>query len=421
VSDNLPEVVLKRGNVIKIEGFASLHVKEGRVSIIGGVHEKLTKVVVPRAKSIPVEAESDAVVEYILGPGGKMERLPGRTIPREWDMLVEEIIAKKPRVILVLGEADTGKSFFSTYIANMLVRKNLRVAVVDGDAGQSDVGPPTTLGVVVVEKPVVFLHDIPSYSAYFIGSMSPAGHIFEFMVGIKRMVERGLENADIAVVNTAGWTSGGPGRALRLYEMELLKPDIIVALQRGKELEHILKCTDQSKVRRIQVSKHVRHRSRSDRTFLRELALARYFDGAGRLILDLRKVLLERCYFRTGEPIDPKSLGDPSIIHAEKMPEGLFLVVSGDLSDSKANELKAKFKNLHVISPWSAKNVVVGLANSNNELIGLGIIDEIDYVHEKLAVITPVKDASRIAVVQFGSMKITPDGKEIGTIKPGTF
>lgn len=417
----MPELKLKRGNVIKIEGFASLHVKEGKVSMIGGLHEKWAKVVIPRAKSIPIEAESDAVIEYMLGPGSKMERLPGRTIPREWDTLVGEIIAKKPRVVLVLGEVDTGKSFFSTYVANMLIKKNLRVAVVDGDTGQSDVGPPTTLGVVVVEKPVVFLQDIPLHSAYFIGSMSPAGHILEFMVGIKRMVEHGLKNADVTVVNTAGWTSGGPGRAFRLYEMELLNPDIIVALQRGKELEHILKSMDQSKVRRIQVSKQVRSRSRSDRTFLRELALARYFDGAGRLILDLRKVLLERCYFRTGEPIDPESLGDPSIIHAEKMPEGLFIVVSGELSDSKAQELKAKFKNLHTINPWGAKNVIVGLANSNDELIGLGIIDEIDYVREKLAVITPVKDASHVAAVQFGSMKITPDGKEVGTIKPGTF
>ena len=417
----MPELGLKRGNVIKIEGFASLHVKEGKVLIIGGLHEKWAKVVIPRAKSIPIEAESDAVVEYMLGPGGKMEKLPGRTIPREWDTLVEEIIAKKPRVVLILGEVDTGKSFFSTYIANTLIRKNLRVAVVDGDAGQSDVGPPTTLGVVVVEKPVVFLQDIPSYSAYFIGSMSPAGHILEFIVGIKRMVEHGLKNADVTVVNTAGWTSGGLGRAFRLYEMELLKPDIIVALQRGKELEHILKSMDQSKVRRIQVSKQVRPRSRSDRTFLRELALTRYFEGAGRLILDLRKVLLERCYFRTGEPIDPKSLSDPSIIYAEKMPEGLFIVVSGELSYNKAQELKAKFRNLHMIRPWDAKNVIVGLANSNNELIGLGIIDEIDYVREKLAVITPVKDASHITAVQFGSMKITPDGKEVGTIKPGTF
>lgn len=417
----MPELQLKRGNIVKMEGLVSLRVKEGKVSIVGGLHEKGSKVVIPRAKSLPVEAESDAVIEYTLGSCGEVEKLPGRTIPREWDVLVEEIITKKPRVVLILGEVDTGKSFFSTYIANMLVGQNLRVAVVDGDAGQSDVGPPTTLGVVVVERPVVFLQEVQPHAAYFIGSMSPAGHILEFMVGIKRMVERGLEKADVTVVNTAGWTAGGPGRALRLYEMELLNPDIIVALQRGKELEHLLKCMDQTKVRRISVSKQVRPRSRSDRTFLRELALARYFEGAGRLALDLRKVLLERCYFRTGEPIDPRSLGDASIVYAEKIPEGLFIVVSGELDDKKAQELKAKFRNLHIIRSWDAKNVIVGLANSNNELVGLGVIDEIDYVREKLAVITPVKDASHIAAVQFGSMKITPRGKEIGTIKPGTF
>ncbi len=417
----MPELQLKCGDVIKVEGLVSLHVKEGKVSVVGGFHEKGAKIVVPKAKALPIEAEGDAVIEYTVGQGGAVEQLAGRTIPPEWDELVSEIAQTKPRVILMLGEVDTGKSFFTTYIANTLLRQNLRVAVVDGDVGQSDVGPPTTVGIGIVDKPVVILQTVQPSSAYFVGSMSVSGHMLEFMVGMKRMVEHGLQNADVTVVNTAGWTSGGSGRALRLFEMELLNPDIVVALQRGKELEHLLKSVDPAKVRRIAVSKQIRPRSKSDRTFLRELYLARYFEGASRLLLDLRKVSLERCYYRTGEPLDPKGWGDNSIVYAEKIPEGVLVVADGGLSQETMQELVAKFRNVHVTQLGSEKNVIVGLADANNELVGLGIVDEIDYAREKIAVITPVDDASKVASVQFGSMRITPEGKEIGTIKPGTF
>jgi polynucleotide 5'-kinase involved in rRNA processing len=53
--------------------------------------------------------------------------------------------------------------------------------------------------------------------------------------------------------------------------------------------------------------------------------------------------------------------------------------------------------------------------------VGIGIIDEIDYTRDRMAVITPVKNVERIAAVQFGSMKLKPTGEEIGTVKPGTF
>ena len=59
--------------------------------------------------------------------------------------------------------------------------------------------------------------------------------------------------------------------------------------------------------------------------------------------------------------------------------------------------------------------------DSTNIFLGIGIIDEIDYARERMAVITPVKNGEKIAAIQFGSMKVRPAGEEIGTIKPGTF
>lgn len=418
----MPELKLKRGDVVRLEGMLSLQVKEGSVSISGGLHERGNKIVVPRAKSLPLEAETDAVVEYVLGAGGSLEQLPERTIPHEWDVFIEDVIRAKPRIIMVMGNVDVGKTFFTTYVANKLLRYGTRVAAVDSDIGQADIGPPSTMGLGVFERPVGLLYEISTRAIYFIGSMSPSGHMLEFIAGMKKMTERGLKEADVVIVNTPGWISGGPARALQLYAMELLNPDIVVALQQDKELEHLLVCAPPAKVRRIPASKKVRPRSRDERAFLRELLLARYFEGAGRVTLDLRRVRLERCYYRTGQLLNPKTLNvHAPIVHAEKLPEALLVVVEGALGREAMRRLEANFGQVKIIAKGSERNLLVGLVDDTNELLGIGIIEEINYAREKMIVITPVKDGDKIAAVQFGSMKIKPSGREVGAVRPGTF
>ena len=418
----MPELELKRGDVVRLEGMLSLHVKEGKVLISGGLHEKGNKLVVPRAKSLPLEAETDAIIEYTLGESGNVERLAERTISREWGELIAEILRDKPRLIMVIGDVDVGKTFFTTYVANTLLKHGIRTAALDSDVGQSDIGPPSTMGIGIFERPVGLLQEVPTRAAYFVGSMSPSSHTLEFTVGMKKLTELGMKEADVVIVNTPGWILGGPGRALQLSVMELLNPDILVALQRGRELEHLLMAVPQVKVRKIPVYQKVRSRSVAERTLLRWLALARNFEGSSRVMLDLRKVRLERCYYRTGEPIDPRTLDvEAPIVYSEKLPEGLLVVTESPLDEKVIWGLREKFGRIKSITIGSEKNVLVGLVDNANMLLGIGIIDEIDYARDRIAVITSVKNVEKIAAVLFGSMKLKPTGEEIGTIKPGTF
>lgn len=408
--------------MVRLEGQLSLEVKEGEVLISGGLRGKGSKVVIPRAKSVPLEVGGEALIEYTLGHDGKIEQLPERTIPREWDALISEVIEKKPKVLLVMGNVDVGKTFFTTYLANTMLRHGLRAGAIDSDVGQADIGPPTTMGLGILEQPVALLYEVPLSSAYFVGSMSPSGHMLEFVVGMKWLVEHGLKKADVVIVNTPGWVFGGPGRALQLYTLELIDPDMVVTLQRERELEHLLASVSQSKVKRLPVSTKVRPRTPSERASLRAMLFGKYFEDAGKLSLDLRKVRFERCYLHTGRPID---LGEikvrAQIVHAEQMPEGLLVVSKKRLSEGVLRELKAKFGNVRAITKGSERKVIVGLTNDANELLGIGVIERIDYERGQMTVITPVKSAGEVAAVQFGSMRIKPDGVEIGTIKPGTF
>jgi polynucleotide 5'-hydroxyl-kinase GRC3/NOL9 len=418
----LPELKLKRGDVVRLEGQLSLEVKEGKVLISGGLRGEGSKVIIPRAKSVPLEAEGDALLEYTVGQDGKVEQLTERTIPREWDALISEIIQRRPKVMLVMGDVDVGKSFFTTYLANIMLRRGLRVGAVDSDVGQADIGPPTTMGLGIFEQPVAQLYEVPISNAYFVGSMSPSEHMLEFVVGVKWLVERGLKKADVVVVNTPGWVSGGPARSLQLYTLETLDPDIVVALQREGELEHLLSNVPPTRVKRLPVSAKVRSRSSAERASLRAMMLGKYFEDAGKLVLNLRKVRLKRCYLHTGRPVDVGELGvQAHIVHAEQMPEGILVVTKRKMDESTIRELEARFGHVRIIIQGSERNVIVGLTNDSNELLGIGIIERIDYERGQMTVLTPVKKADEIAAVQFGSMRIKPDGEEIGTVKQGTF
>ncbi|MEW6222083.1 MAG: Clp1/GlmU family protein [Candidatus Hadarchaeota archaeon] len=416
----MPQLSLKPGEVYRMEGQLSLEVKSGKVSISGGLRERGDTVVIPRAKSVPMEAESETLIDYTPGADAKVEQLPGRTIPKEWDALIAEIVQTRPKVILVIGNVDVGKTFLTTYVGNTLLRHGIKMGAVDSDVGQADIGPPTTMGLGIFERPVALLYEVPTKKTYFVGSMSPAGHTLEFVVGMKWLVEGGLEKADMVIVNTPGMTFGGPGRSLQSHVEELINPDLVIALQRSTELEHLLASISPKKIRRLSVSTKIRSRTPVERSNLRAMLLGKSFEGAGKLVLDMKRVRFERTYLKTGVPLNPSDLGR-QVIYAEKIPEGLVLVTKGKMNENAVKELELKFGPARVIKAGAEQNVIVGLVDDENEMLGLGVIDRINFERGQIIITTPVNDAAKVAAVQFGSMKVRPTGEEIGTVRPGTF
>jgi len=416
----LSQLSLKPGDVYRIEGQLSLEVKVGKVTISGGLREKGERVVIPRAKSVPMEVESDSVIEYTLGADGKVERLTERTIPKEWDNLIADVIKKRPKTILVMGNVDVGKTFLTTYMGNTLLRHGMKMGAVDSDVGQADIGPPTTMGLGIFERPVALLYEVPLRSAYFVGSMSPSGHTLEFVAGMKWLVEHGLKKADLVVVNTPGWIMGGPGRALQLYVEELIDPDMVVALQRGTELEHLLAPIASHKIRRLPVSTKVRARSPSERSNLRGMLLGKYFEDSETLVLDLKRVRFERTYLKTGHQLNAGEFGR-QVVYAEKIPEGIILVTKGRMDDEALSSIESKFGQVKIIRAGAEQNVIVGLVNDSNELVGLGIVEKINFERGQIVITTPIKNADQVTSVQFGSMKVKPTGEEVGTVRPGYF
>jgi polynucleotide 5'-hydroxyl-kinase GRC3/NOL9 len=142
-------------------------------------------------------------------------------------------------ICLILGASDTGK----TTLAEALVRHfaaNQPIGIVDADIGQSHIGPPTTVGWTVVDNPHISLSKVTAAGISFVGDITPTGHLLQLTAAITQCVQQVSESAELIIVDTPGFISGPVGAALWWSVQQILKPKLILAVQRKDELNHII-------------------------------------------------------------------------------------------------------------------------------------------------------------------------------------
>lgn len=413
---------LKSGDIYLFKGPCLLKINKGKFQMVGKVLENPERVTIPKGKSIPVETVADGELMVEFEEGGEREHLSERTIPDSWDRLAEQLSKQGARIILILGETDTGKTFFSSYLANKLLDYGLKVGILDCDTGQSDIGPPGTIGLAVLDRQIVFPSEVEPTALYFTGSNSPAFHFIPSLVGLKRLVDHGLTLADILIIDTPGWVQGDRARALHRSEIEMLSPDVVILLQRSDELEYLVRNYPQEKIVRLLVSKGALPRNHEERKGLREAMYKKYFKQANYVELDLDEVQTDRAYFKTGKEIKLEGI---QYLWAERLSgwEGVLVVTEEPLSEEESIIVKreAGVSNLRNIVSGNEKNLLVGLLDSMGEVLGIGIIDRIDYRARRIRLFTSVRDKEKIRTIQFGSLRLTPEGSEAGFVEPGYF
>lgn len=422
----MQQEVLQKGVYI-ISGPNKIRVVSGEVEAIGKKFQKEEGVFIPEGKRIPIEVQTVSVVE--IEKQNLVEKVQTRTIPEDWDKVVDYLISKKINSVIIFGEVDTGKTFFSTYIVNKLLAKNLIPSVLDCDTGQSDIGPPSTLGVAVFKKPILFMTEVEPNKLYFVGSHSPSEHFLYYLCGFTKLVKYGIENSDIVIIDTPGWVLGDGGRMLRNSEVEILRSlgtnFVVILLQRKNEVEHLVVTLPKDKVIKLAVSKKASYTSAEERKKLREFVYKKYFSQLEKIELDFDKIKTDRVYFLTGQQVQiQKEIRSSNILWIEKLPgfEGLYVVSEKLLSQKEHEVFKEIYdvKKIRNVTKKDFDNVIVSLLDEEHEVICLGIIEEIDFVNKKMYIYVPKGNENKdIKIVQFGSLKLTSDIKEAGFVEPG--
>ena len=202
----------------------------------------------------------------------------------EHEALVGRAVREKHTVLLI-GGLDTGKSTLAKLLLRTAVEGGRRCAFVDADVGQKSVGPPATITMRLIRT----ASDLEPESLAradalsFVGSTSLEGHLLQVVTGVANLAARARElGADFVVVDTSGLVSGIYGQILKYHKVEMLRPDLVVGLQRGEELQPLLGVIQRffrTEVVPLGVHPDVVPTTVEERAQNREAAMARYFSG----------------------------------------------------------------------------------------------------------------------------------------------
>jgi polynucleotide 5'-hydroxyl-kinase GRC3/NOL9 len=285
-------------------------------------------------------------------------------VPKEWERIKPESLRG---TIMVIGESDTGKTTFARYLFSQLCRCHSRVAFLDCDVGQSTIGLPTTMNLALSgSDPSTFPPDGRTW-AYFVGSTSPRGHMLPTVIGAYKLQQKAQElGVEAIVVDTTGLVSRTEGGgALKYWKIELLAPSVLVGLERGSELEHILwpwRWDKRVRVYDLPVSEAVVEKARTKRIANREEKFLRYFRTAHTLRVPFRQVVVF----------------------------GIEMMAGGRL---------------------------LAFQDSEGFAMALGVAIAYDRKGQELAVITPLPNLEGVSSIRFGSLKLDPaTGQELKAV-----
>jgi len=294
-------------------------------------------------------------------------------------------------VVLFLGNVDVGKT-------TLVRRLHERVGgeVVDADLGQAEIGPPAVISLGTYQG--------GARAGYFGGDISPRGHFLQVLTGCKRMVAKA---ARPCLIDSDGYIQEGAARAFKSELINLIEPDLLVLLQRGRELEYYkLYASKGIAVVEIPVE-HTGLKPHQERVRARERAFRRYFATAQLRRWRLEDVGFERALLGHGEPLDvgvlSKIIGC-QVVTGWKSGREAVLVLSGLAASLPVLRSELDVDFVQLIERGALENRLVGCL-VDGEFQGLGILQALN--SETVDVLTPAAQAS---VLQVGSLKVREDG-----------
>jgi len=357
--------IVESNRTLLVDGPASVCVVSGKAEMFGYQLKQAVKIVVREGKRLPFFALEKAVFDVSLGPNASIEEVDGSTIPESWNKPLEAILSvqKKLVVVLLLGKIDSGKSSYCTYLVNKLVNGKCRIAVLDGDLGQSDIGPSGTVGYAIISKLLTELDNLKLQNAFFVGDTSPITAIAKTIEGLAAMKAEILQRpVDFVVVNTDGWVTGDIAVSYKTQLVKELKPDVIVGIQVEDELTSLIANLENTSVITVEPSSSLNQRSAEKRKSLREMTYAKYMKDA--------KL---QCYPLSQVTIEPK----------EALPK----------------------------NQEPEKGLLVGLYGSESKFLGIGVLREINQMRKALKVQTAVSAKPQRLV--FGKVVLNEKLQEI--------
>ena len=269
---------VNQGQTILLTGPALIKLAEGRAGCFGAPVKRDSWIAIPEPHQLPIFAEDHCVFEIKIDYGGSWKVVDESTIPTGWDEAVD-VVQRQNGVEVIVGDVDSGKSSLCSFIANKCLQQGLRVGIVDGDVGQADIGPATTISSSHAVKPILSLQDLNPEISFFAGDTSPSSITEKVIRSIVRLKNSVAKDTDVVIVNTDGWIGDPAARRFKEALLHEIQPDLVLGLSRGGEIEPLLDLVQFASLR-LSSSPYARARSKDERKSTREASYRRFLVGS---------------------------------------------------------------------------------------------------------------------------------------------
>ncbi len=419
------KITVEGGKTLLVDGPASVTLVSGKVEVFGYQLGNASEVIIRDGKRMPFTVEKTATFHISLGENANVEEVYGSTIPQSWSKAHEELLTlqSKPVTAMVLGAADSGKTSFCTYLINKLLNKERKIAILDGDLGQSDIGPPCTIAYSHVSKPVTELFNLEVKNAFFVGVTSPGKAVEKVLQGLTFLKEEILSNnPDFIIVNTDGWVEGEDAVKYKNQLVEKTNPDIIFCIQQDDRLAPFLATLKNYRLFIIDSPLAIKQRSREKRRSLRDLGYIKYLKNAR-----VRSIPLNWLKIENGENIGMcKNFGNPrrereicellgmKPLHTAELADKIFIVTGKEhpINSERIRKIE-EFTSKKVVVSWKGEEegLITALYDGEKRFLGIGVLREINYWKKIMKIYTPV--SCGICAVAIGKVRLDKNLKEI--------
>ena len=413
--------VLEKDKSLLVEGPASVVLQEGRVTALGARLPLGRIVVIRKGKALPLEAEEEARLKVNVNSGHVPLLLDSSTIPESWMRAISQIESERIPTVMVLGASDCGKNTFCIALVNRLAKGNAKIAIIDGDVGQSDIGPPAAVSFSLVKKPIFDLFDLKPHSVIFVGNTSPSGVSARILKGVASLNDEVKgEQVSHLIVNTDGWVSDEGALDFKLHMVDIISPDVVVGIQRDRELEPILSALEGkgNRVLRVEAPQVVCPRNREIRRELREQCYRKFLVEASVRTLPLGWLRLENTFLNQVE-VDTamrnsvSKLLDSPVVWCVATQLGLRVIVPKNSKVEKTSIIEAEAilkMPIRIIFEGEEKGLIVALLDRDGRFGGLGAVHSINFQNGIIKVYTPYYKVP--GVIQFGRIRLNESGRE---------
>jgi len=417
--------MVEKGKTLLVDGPASVTVASGKTGVFGFKIGNASRIIIREGKRLPFTVEETATFNISLGEGASVEVNEGNSIPPSWAESYEKLasIQGKSITALVLGTVDSGKSSFCTYLINRLLREKKKVAILDGDLGQSDIGPPCTVSYTFVTRPVTDLFNLETKNVFFAGVTSPSTIIGRMIEGLTTLKKDILaSNPDFLIINTDGWVEDEDAIYYKIKLVEELNPDMVFCIQQKDELAPLLGALEKFKKVMVDYPPAIGQRSKERRKNLRELGYIKYLRNSKVQSLPLSWLKVEKSdvFGLNGGQPNPRAatkiyalLGMKPLHYVESKDRVSVIIGKtrwiGAENLKKAEEFTKK--KVTIIRKGEEEGILLGLYDAKRKFKGIGVLQEIDYLRKTLKILTPV--SKDIAIIAMGKLKLDRSLKEI--------